>query len=248
MFLAELWNVAVEGVVKIGAIFHRAGNNEGGAGFVNEDGIDLIDDGKVMPALHHLFEMIFHVVAKIIEPEFVVGAVGHIASVLRATLIVRQTVDDAAYGQTQELIDTPHPFGVTLGKIVVYRDDMHAFASESVEVNGKGCHQGLTFAGLHFGYAAFMKHHAADELDVEMALSQRALGGFAHGGEGRSQQIIERDAFRELRPELDGSGAKLGIGQLFNLGLQCVDRRNAAVVLLYFSVVGCAEYLSCDRT
>ena len=55
-----------------------------------------------------------------------------------------------------------------------------------------------------------MQHHAADQLDVEMALAERALGGLAHGGEGRHQDVVERDFVRsELRLELVGAGAQL---------------------------------------
>src|SRR3546814_10837342 len=43
-----------------------------------------------------------------------------------------------------------------------------------------------------------MKHHAADHLDVVMALPEHALGGLAHRGEGFGQQIVE--AFPGLDP------------------------------------------------
>ena len=45
---------------------------------------------------------------------------------------------------------------------------------------------------------AFVQHHAADQLHVEMALAERALGGLAHGGEGRHQEVVERR--RRRRP------------------------------------------------
>jgi hypothetical protein len=51
-----------------------------------------------------------------------------------------------------------------------------------------------------------MQHHAADQLDVEGTLAEHALGGFAHGGEGRHEEIVESlAAFGELLPELGGA-------------------------------------------
>jgi hypothetical protein len=43
-----------------------------------------------------------------------------------------------------------------------------------------------------------MQHHAADQLDVEMALPERALGRLTHGGEGRNQDVVERLALGAL--------------------------------------------------
>jgi hypothetical protein len=43
-----------------------------------------------------------------------------------------------------------------------------------------------------------VQHHAADQLDVEMALAEHALGRLAHGGEGRHEEIVERRALGEL--------------------------------------------------
>ncbi len=36
-----------------------------------------------------------------------------------------------------------------------------------------------------------MQHHAADQLHVEMALAERALGRFAHDREGLVQKIVQ---------------------------------------------------------
>ena len=92
----------------------------------------------------------------------------------------------------EEFVDLPHPFGVALGEVVVDGDDVDAAAGERIEIDRKRRDQRLAFAGLHLGDLAFVQHHAADQLDVEMALAERALGGLAHGGEGRHQEIVER--------------------------------------------------------
>ena len=159
-----------------------------------------------MSALHHLRELIFHIVAQIVEAEFVVGAVGDVAGVGGRAILVRKVVNDDPDAHAEEFIDLPHPFGVALGEIVVDRDDMHAFAGERVEIDGERGDQRLAFAGAHLGDPALVQHHAADQLHVEMALAERALGRLAHRGEGGNEQIVERLAGGELLAELPACG------------------------------------------
>jgi hypothetical protein len=63
-----------------------------------------------------------------------------------------------------------------------------------------------------------VQHHAADQLHVEMALAEHALGGLAHRGEGRDQQVVEALAGGELGAELVGAGAQLLVGELATSG------------------------------
>ena len=100
----------------------------------------------------------------------------------------------------RKLVDLAHPVGVAAGEVVVHRDDVHALAGERVEIDRQRRDERLAFAGLHLGDAALVQHHAADELDVEMALAERALGRLAHGREGLDQDIVELLAGRPARP------------------------------------------------
>jgi hypothetical protein len=80
---------------------------------------------------------------------------------------------------------------------------MHALARQRVEIDRQRRDQRLAFAGAHLGDRAFVQHHAADELHIEVALAERALGRLAHGGEGRDQKIVEALlAGRDLTLEL----------------------------------------------
>ena len=56
--------------------------------------VHLVDDGVGMPALHHLVRAHLHVVAQVVEAQLVVGAVGDVAGVLRAPLVVVELVHD----------------------------------------------------------------------------------------------------------------------------------------------------------
>ena len=119
-----------------------------------------------------------------------------------------------ADGEAEELVDLPHPLGVALGEVVVDGDDVDAAAGERVEIDRQRGDQRLAFAGLHLGDPAVVQDHAADELDVEMALAERALGGLATGRERRYQDIVEGLALLELLSELDGAGPQCLVGEL----------------------------------
>ena len=67
---------------------------------------------------------------------------------------------------------------------------MHALARQGIEVDGQGGHQGLALAGLHLGDLAFMQHHAAYQLYIEMALAQGSHRRLPHYREGLGQQVI----------------------------------------------------------
>ena len=82
----QLGNELVDRDVEIGLVFERAGNDQRRARFVDQDRVDLVDDGERMPALHHLLRAHLHVVAQVVEAELVVGRIGHVAGVLRLAL------------------------------------------------------------------------------------------------------------------------------------------------------------------
>ena len=166
---------------------------------------DFVDDGVEVAALDHVLQPVLHVVAQIVEAIFVVGAVGDVARIGFLALGVVQPVDDHAGGHAEEGVDLPHPFGVALGQIVVDGDDVDPLAGQCVEIDRERRHQGLALAGLHLGDIAFVQHDAADQLHVEMPLAEGALGGLAHGGEGRNQNVVQGLAVRELLLEFVGT-------------------------------------------
>ena len=59
----------------------RAGNDQRGSGLVDQDRVDLVDDGVMVAALYQVVGAERHVVAQVVEAEFVVGAVGDVGAV-----------------------------------------------------------------------------------------------------------------------------------------------------------------------
>ena len=147
----------------------------------------------------------------------------------------------------RKLVDLAHPFGVAPGEVVVDGDDVDALACERVEIDRERRDQRLAFAGLHLGDVALMQHHAADQLDVEMALAERAFGRLAHGGEGRNQEVVQRLAVGELLAEFGGARLQRLVRQRGEFRLERVDGVDAGLISLDPPVIGGAEKLAGER-
>ena len=199
-----------------------------------------------MPALHHILKPVLHIVAQIVETELIVGAVSHVAVVLVLAFGVVETVDDDADGKAEEFVDLAHPFGVALGQVIVDRDDVDAAGAKRVEIDRKSGDQRLAFAGLHFRDLALVQHHAADELDVEVALTERALGSFPHGGEGRHQNVVKRGAFTKLLFEFVGASAQFLVGKFLQFRFQRIDGVDARPIGADAAVIRGTEQLAGD--
>ena len=159
-----------------------------------------------MPALDPLLQVAHHVVAQVVEAEFVVGPVGDVALIGRAALGGgRLRVVDAPHRQAEPLEEMAHPLRVTSRQVVVHRDEMRAAPGQRIEIQRQGCDQRLAFAGGHFGDLALMQHDAADELHVvghhvpfhrvprdDDLAAQQAAGRFAHRRKRFGQQVVQR--------------------------------------------------------
>ena len=216
-------NEAVDLVVELGRFFRRTGDDERRARFVDEDAVDLVHDREVVPALHVVRELELHVVAEVVEPELVVGAVGDVAGVGDLPLGVVEIVLDDADGHAEEAVDAAHPLGVAAGEVVVDGDDVDALAVERVEIGRQRRDQRLALAGFHLGDLALVQDGAADELDVEVPHAQHALAGLANDGKRLDHQDRRASRLLEPRSELGGLGAQLVVRQRLNSRLEGVD-------------------------
>jgi hypothetical protein len=204
-------------------VLRRAADDERRTGLVDQDRVDLVDDRVEVAALHQLLGAPRHVVAQVVEPELVVGAVGDVAAVHGAPLDRWLVGQDHADGQAQQPVHPAHPFGVALGEVVVGGHDVDALAGKSVEVRRKDAGQGLALAGPHLGDVAEVQGGAAHDLDVERALAEGAVRGFPNDGERLDHEVVEALAFGVPRLELLGLGAQFLIGQIDVVLLQVVD-------------------------
>ena len=238
---AELRDQLVDPAVHVRRIVGRPRDDQRGPRLVDEDVVHLVDDGVVEGPLDHLVHLELHVVPQIVEAELVVGPVGHVGGVGRLAFGVGEPVHDAADGKPQKLVDLPHPLGVAPGEVIVDRHHVDALARERVEVDGKRRHQRLPLAGLHLGDHAAVQHHAAHELDVVVALPERALGRLAHGREGVVEEIVERLAAGQALAQPAGARLQRFVGKGLDFRFERVDRFGFAREALHQALVGAAH-------
>ena len=121
-----------------------------------------------------------------------------------AALLVVHVVLDAAHREAEELVDPAHPLGVARGEVVVHGDDVDAAARERVQGDGERRDERLALARPHLGDLALVEDHAAHELDVVVALADRAPRGLADEREDLDELLVE-DLAGERAPLLDAS-------------------------------------------
>jgi hypothetical protein len=187
----QLRNDPIDLVIQIRRFFGRPGNDERRSRFIDQDAVHFVDNREVVTPLHVVREVELHVVAQVVEPELVVGAVRDVARVGDLALLVVQIVLDDTHRHPEEAIDPSHPLGVAPGQVIVDRDHVDAFAREGIEVGGKRRDERLAFARLHLRDLSAMEHHAANQLHVEVPHVQRATPSLADDGEGFRQQILQ---------------------------------------------------------
>ncbi len=136
LFPNQLHDLAVElGVflVRLGA--HGARNDQRGAGFIDENRVDFVDDRVHVPPLDALLQAEHHVVPQVVEPELVVRPVRDVAQVGGAPLGGRRLrVVDAPDRQAEPGEEMAHPLRVAPRQVVVDRDEMRAPARQRVEI------------------------------------------------------------------------------------------------------------------
>ena len=220
------------------------GDDQRRAGFVDEDGVDFVDDAEVVLALHLFAGSQGHpVIAQVIEAELGRSPVGDIAGVGLLAFLVAHLVLDATDGEPEPAQEVPHPFGVAAGEVVIDRDQLAIAARERVQVKGQGGDEGFPFAGRHFGDLLLVEGDAADELDVEMhhlpglfmvaddgGRAAEAAGGVLDHGERFGEEGVEGLALGEAGLELGGLAFDGIVGQALVLqfvGVDLFDQRGA---------------------
>ena len=207
--------------VQAGGILTAAGDDQGGAGLIDKDGVHLIDDGVDMAALHHVVLVGHHIVAQVVEAELIVGSVGNVGVVSPTAGIAIHALYDQADRQAQPAVKLAHPLAVALGEVVIDGNDVDALAGQCIQVGGQGRHKGLAFTGLHLGDVTPMEGDAAGDLHREVLHAQHAPCGLAADGEGVGQDIVQRFAVGQLLLQRGGLGLQLGVGHGLILAFQC---------------------------
>ncbi len=237
---------AGEVAVPLPRLADPAADDERGAGLVDEDRVDLVDDRVGVAALDHVLEPHRHVVAQVVEAELVVGPVGDVSGV-RGTPLRRCHLGlDEPDLEPEKAVDAAHPLRITAGEVIVDRHDVDAAPGDAVEVRRHRRNQRLPLAGLHLGDVAPVQRPGADDLDVVVALAEGALRRFAHHGERLRLEVVEGGSVGKTLAELGGLGAKLVVAEPFDLRFEGVDLYDELLELLQLLALADLEDLAED--
>ena len=191
----KLPDIFIDFVILVRVVFALPADDKRRARFVDQNRVDFVDDTKAESALHFLRKLYLHIVAEIIETEFVVRPVGDVAVVRRFPCSVVHIRKDRTDGLPHVRVHGPHPFGIAPCEVVVYRNDMHALSRKAVQIGGRDAHERFTFARFHFGNAPRMQHERTHDLHVVGAFAQHAERRFARERKSFGKYVVERFAF-----------------------------------------------------
>ena len=234
--LGELAHELVNLVELEGVVLAGTGDDEGGAGLINQNRVNFVHNAEGKVPLNLLTGVNLHVVTEIVKAQLVVGAVGDVAVVGELSGGIVHAGDDGAHRHPKVGVHRPHPVGVTLGKVVVHRHYVDTTAREAVEVGGRHRHEGLSLAGLHLHNAAGIQHDGAHQLHVVGPLPQHPVGGLPGQRKGFRQYVIQGLALGQTLLELLCLLGKIFGPQSLGPGFLLVDLLNHGQKLLYVTV------------
>ena len=251
----ELRRETGEQAVSLGAVFGGAADDQRRARFIDENVVDLVDDGVAALSLYTGVERYRHVVAKIVEAELVVGAVGDVGvvglaagarlqvlHVLGLALLLGGQEEggfvlEHADGEAERVVHGAVPLSVALGEIVVDRDEVGATAFEGVEVQRHRRGERLALAGLQLSDLALVKDDGANDLYVVGTLAHVPFRGLTHRGEGLREEVVQRFAIGQALAKLLRLAAQFVVGEGFEVRLEGVDALDERHVLADFALV-----------
>src|SRR6478735_5470936 len=90
-----------------------------GTSFVDEDGVNFVDNAEVQRALNHFTDRQRHVVTQEIEAELVVRPVGYVCRIRSLLRTVVHATDVQADGQAEEAVNLTHLLKTDARQVVV---------------------------------------------------------------------------------------------------------------------------------
>ena len=106
-----------------------------------------------------------------------------------------RVMHDRSNGQSQGMINRPHPLYVAAGQIVVDRYQMRAAPEQSIEIERQSSNQRLALTRFHLGNTALMEDNPAEKLAVKMAHTGDPTRNFADGRIGFGQNVVKHIGF-----------------------------------------------------
>ncbi len=117
--------------------------------------------------MNDVFNVGGHVVAEVVETEFVVGSVGDVAGVGGLFVGWALAVRDDSDSEAHKFKKSAHPFGITSSEVIIDRYYEYSFASKGIEVSRHRTYKCFTFPSFHFGDVSLVHYDPTEELDVK---------------------------------------------------------------------------------
>src|SRR5690606_18970798 len=155
--------------VQLGIVFGLSGDDQRCTGFVDQDGVNFVDNRVGQTARAAILGAVFHIVAQVVKTKFVVGTVGNVSLIGSNLLGIVLLGNYDAHAQTQEVVQTPHPVRIASSQVIVDGHHVHAFAGQCIQVHGQGRSQGFTLTRTHFGNLAVVQGNGTEHLHVKVA-------------------------------------------------------------------------------
>ena len=131
--------------------------------------------------------------------------------------------------------------GITIGQVVVYRNQMDAFTTEGIEIGGQCRHQRFALTGAHFRNLALVQGHATDKLYIKMTQAKHSLARLADHGKRLRQNVVETLTLCQTGLELIGFSRQLLIVERLHVVRQRVDLFDHFTHALQLATVARAE-------
>ena len=158
--------------IQVGRLLLAAGNDQRRTRFIDQDGVDLIDNCHPQRTLRTILDIRDHVVTQIVEAQLRVRRICDIAVIRRTLAGSDQLALVHADGQSEITVYLAHPGGVTFCQVLIDGDHMHAFLRQRVQIYAHRRSQRLTFTGLHLGDIALVHHDGTHDLHLVRILIQ----------------------------------------------------------------------------
>ncbi len=236
----------IAGLVDLGGLAGLSGNDQRCTGFIDQDGVHLIDDGKVEIPKHQLFLVDGHVITQVIKAKLIIRHISDVTVISSLALLGIHAVEHYAYGKAHKLIHLSHPLCVTLGQIIIDRDYMNAFAFQRIQVSRQRSHQGLTFTGLHLCDTALMQDDTADQLYLKGLHAHCSLGTLPYRCISLRQDTIQCFSLTQTFSEFLCLVTQLLVGECLHGRTKILDLLHQRTNSLYLALTVRAENLICN--
>ena len=184
--------------IQVRSLFLTTRDNQWCSGFIDEDGVNFIDERIVQTSQYPVFYTGDHIVTQVVKTKFRVCCICNITCIGSTLLWFGKLTKVETNCQSKELMNLSHPLCVTGRKIFVNRNDMNTFATQCIEINRHNRCQGLTFTCLHFRNVTTAHDGSTHQLYFIWEFTDNSAACFTGSRKRFRKNIIFRSTIRKL--------------------------------------------------